>query len=191
MKTCVKCKIDKSENEFNKSKDRKDGLNPYCKSCCKEWRDSNKESLSKKKKEYYWNNVETIYEKNKLKYINNKEKHINNQRAYYSIPENWVKRMLTKSRKRAKDVGLEFDISCLDLNLPEYCPYLGVKLTYELGKGQLPTNASLDRIDSNKGYVKGNVQIISRKANTMKSNATEQELIVFAKNILMMNEEFV
>jgi hypothetical protein len=43
---------------------------------------------------------------------------------------------------------------------------------------------SLDRIDNNKGYIKGNVEVISWKANIMKSNASPEELVEFAKAIL-------
>jgi hypothetical protein len=45
-------------------------------------------------------------------------------------------------------------------------------------------NPSLDRIDPNKGYTKDNIQIISVRANAMKSNAQIKDLITFAKGIL-------
>jgi hypothetical protein len=48
---------------------------------------------------------------------------------------------------------------------------------------------SIDRIDSSKGYIKGNVQILSMKANNMKSSANVEELLIFSKNIILMNKE--
>ena len=41
----------------------------------------------------------------------------------------------------------------------------------------------MDKIIPELGYVKGNVRIISTLANTMKSNATKDQLLTFAKNI--------
>ena len=71
-----------------------------------------------------------------------------------------------------------------DLIIPEYCPLLGIKLEYEPGRTNNSNTPSLDKIDPTKGYIKGNVRIISYKANTMKNNATREELELFAKNIL-------
>lgn len=76
--------------------------------------------------------------------------------------------------------NMEFSIEVEDVVLPEGCPYMGV--------GFIPLDKkygySLDRIDSSKGYTKDNIQVISRIANIMKNNATEQELISFAKGVL-------
>ena len=66
-------------------------------------------------------------------------------------------------------------VSYKDLPLaPNKCPYLKIKL---IVGDRTPTNnsPSLDRIDNSKGYVKSNVQIISRKANQIKNNATFEE----------------
>ena len=90
------------------------------------------------------------------------------------------------SRKRAKKHGMAFNLTSeYILNLLEntpVCPYLGYVLTYAVGKDK--TLASLDRIDSSKGYTQDNIQIISYFANLMKSSATQEELVLFAKGIL-------
>lgn len=49
------------------------------------------------------------------------------------------------------------------------------------GKGASPDSPSLDRIDARQGYVRGNVQVISMRANWMKGNATPAQLIQFSQ----------
>lgn len=90
----------------------------------------------------------------------------------------------TKAKNRARLQGLDFELEPSDISIPELCPYLGIPLVLELGKGHTQNSPSLDRVDNSKGYVKGNIQVISRRANTMKSNASKEELLRFAKAVL-------
>jgi hypothetical protein len=92
------------------------------------------------------------------------------------------------AKERAKKKGLDFDIEESDIDIPVICPILGIPI-YKIGSegkpsGPCANSASLDRVDNTKGYVKGNVTIISHKANTMKHNATPLELIRFAEWVL-------
>lgn len=80
--------------------------------------------------------------------------------------------MLRAARARAKDKGLPFNISINDFSIPETCPALGVEIT--LGGGD--TAPSLDRIVPALGYVKGNVVVLSHRANRIKNNASAHEL---------------
>ena len=79
------------------------------------------------------------------------------------------------ARSRARKYGLAFDISIEDVKVPELCPVLGMRLVVNSGKCQ-PNSPTLDRIDSSLGYVKGNVVVISHRANTIKNDATIDEL---------------
>lgn len=83
--------------------------------------------------------------------------------------------MVQRSRSRAKRKGFEHNIDVHDVVIPEYCPLLGIKLHKGDG-GVCPNSPTLDRIDNSKGYVKGNVWVISYRANTIKSDATIEEL---------------
>lgn len=94
---------------------------------------------------------------------------------------------LKTAKSSAKRRGLEFNLQLSDLTIPKLCPLLEIPIVQE--GGTTPNTASIDRIDSQLGYISGNVQVISYKANTMKSNATREELITFAKNILKMYGE--
>lgn len=86
--------------------------------------------------------------------------------------------LYTKALRRAAKNGLKFNIQLKDLVLPEKCPVLGIPIGPLLGK---TNGASIDRIDNSKGYVKGNVVIVSRRANTLKGNASIDELILMVK----------
>lgn len=105
--------------------------------------------------------------------------------------------MIVRSRKTAKEKGLDHDIDVgyLRTIIPAQCPYLGVKLRWKsqmgLGvKGQAyPDSPSLDRIDSSKGYVKGNVVIASHRANSIKNNANEQELLRIGRALSLLKAE--
>ena len=84
----------------------------------------------------------------------------------------------------AKKRGLEFTIKRSDIVIPERCPLLGVPLQMVRGKGRQWFNPSIDRIDNTKGYTPDNIQVISALANVMKSMATKEQLVTFARNIL-------
>lgn len=95
----------------------------------------------------------------------------------------WRTYVKSAAKKRAKEKGLEFSLATEDIEdaMPHdlICPALGVKLT--LGKPYVSnTSATIDRKDNTKGYVKSNIQILSYQANTMKRDATPDELLKFA-----------
>lgn len=102
---------------------------------------------------------------------------------------NPVSKILKQAKETAKRKNLEFNLTEKDIILQTHCKYLGIPLTNILGQGVIWDNYSIDRIDSSKGYIKGNVEIISRKANTMKNMASQEELLIFARNILKLAGE--
>lgn len=86
----------------------------------------------------------------------------------------YKKRMLSGAKQRAKTKGLTFNLTLEDIIIPVYCPILGMPLyTSELDSDCSP---SIDRIDNSGGYTKDNVQIISTRANRIKSDSSIEEL---------------
>ena len=99
----------------------------------------------------------------------------------------YLNRMYHRLQDRATRTNLSFNITkdyLFDL-IPEdmVCPVLEIKMTFGDASGR-NSSPSVDRIDSNKGYVVGNLQIMSKLANTMKSNATPEQLLKFADWII-------
>ena len=85
-------------------------------------------------------------------------------------------RLLYKNIKsRCKRMGREFSIELEDILIPEKCPVFGFNLKRE-DRETWMFAPSVDRIYSSKGYIKGNVTVVSRRANILKRDATLEEL---------------
>lgn len=89
--------------------------------------------------------------------------------------------MYHNAKNRAKRKGLKFDLTKDYLNsiMTDKCPVLGIQL--EFGGHNRETSPSLDRIIPELGYVKGNVVIISNKANAIKNSASVSEILQVAQ----------
>jgi hypothetical protein len=151
MKTCKICGQEKDINDFQKDNRRKDGHTSFCKKCASkranDWHKKNRERHNKK--------MGIWRDKNKIQ-----------------NPGNYLWAI---AKRRAKEDSKPFSISKEDVRVPEFCPVLGVKL--EFTKGMYSPNApSIDCFIPELGYVKGNINVISHKANTMKSSATPDEI---------------
>lgn len=91
-------------------------------------------------------------------------------------------KMLRRCKTRSVEKGLAFNLDTDDISIPEFCPVLGIALVVHEGRsGGEPNSPALDRIDNDLGYVKGNVMVVSHLANMMKSSATKDQLLSFAR----------
>jgi len=127
------------------------------------------------KKEYdkqRWLRIRHTVDHNKIK-VQNKEWRLNNV----------TKTLYLSAKRRARLKQLDFNLELSDIIVPEYCPILQLYLhpNQDGSRSSKNNSPSLDRIDNRKGYIKGNVQVISTLANIMKSNATKEQLKMFAK----------
>lgn len=93
-------------------------------------------------------------------------------------------RLLLSSYNNARRKGLVHTIKVGDIPRPETCIYLGVALDWDFTEARKWYNPSIDRIDPTKGYTPDNIQVISDLANSMKQNATVDQLLAFARGVL-------
>lgn len=110
------------------------------------------------------------------------EPHTKEERKMYSqayYDRHPKRNLVNNARKRAAVKDLPFNITESDIEIPEVCPYLKTPFQKNTMYAM-----SLDRIDPRLGYVKGNIEVISRKANVMKNDASVEELLEFAYTIL-------
>lgn len=99
-----------------------------------------------------------------------------------------------RTRDRAKQNGVDFNLELSDIVIPETCPILGIPLFFSEWTGNSgiknPNAPSIDRKDSTKGYVKGNVLVCSWRANCLKSDGSLDEfkrLVDFMTNQLILD----
>ncbi len=154
-------------------------------------RDRNRERQNQRRNEAfherYWGDAEfrqnrlaSDREAHKRRYADNPEKFREKSLLrYYDHLEQY---MLSNARKRARDRDLEFCLSLEEIIIPDCCPYLGIPIIRERG-GLRPDSPSLDRIDPTKGYISGNVIVVSHMANAMKNSASPLEFIAMAKRL--------
>lgn len=165
-----------------------------CKGCGKEYKHFKGRKLgwlcsfTCKSKYYYHKDVEASRARNRRAQKRHRQADPDKHRKacitwQLKQPDGW--HLYKKARERALTGGLPFTITPDDVIVPPTCPYLGIPLERAVGKGCGAFNSpSIDRIIGSEGYTPSNIQVISRKANTMKSNATPEELVAFAKAIL-------
>lgn len=164
-KQCAKCKQVLPVANFSKDKRTSDGLVNSCKKC-----------NARYKRQWYENGgaekTQSYLKANPVKTI--------------------TRKLVGHARDRAINKNIPFDID-LDYvramvgenaELASHCPVFGVRLEWSCQRGNgnkpLPNSPSMDRIDPERGYVKGNVKIISFRANQIKSNASPSELKLVA-----------
>lgn len=90
-----------------------------------------------------------------------------------------------RRRKTTKD----WDLTSIDVihqwhKQKGICALTGIQMTNLRGIGIVHTNASIDRIDSSRGYTPDNIQLTCQMANNMKSTLSIQELLEWCESII-------
>jgi hypothetical protein len=96
-------------------------------------------------------------------------------------PDRYVRgRLVACAKLRAKKRDLPFNITPDDIVIPTHCPVLGIPILVSSTRTCCANSPSIDRIIPSRGYVKGNVIVISMRANSIKSNAKPDEILKVA-----------
>lgn len=165
IRQCTKCKDFKLESAYGKFSARASGKHSVCKQCV---------NLASR------NRSKEFPEETKAALLKHMEKRRMADPSLYL----WRK---ARDRVKYEATNREFSITPEDILIPTHCPYLGI----ELNTGDPDAWASLDRVDSSIGYIKGNIQVVSILANQMKNRATQEQLIAFAKGVLAVHTKEV
>lgn len=168
MKICTECERPKEDGDFSERRSVcKDCRNVYFKG----QREKNRDRRAKQSSNWRQNNPEKV-KKNWFSYYDVHDEGIRKafRDKYRKDP---LKHTICAAKARAKKNGIPFNLERKDIEMPEFCPILGMKLE---PCGETKTNSpSLDRIVPQLGYVKGNVAVISYRANRIKNDATADE----------------
>jgi len=90
--------------------------------------------------------------------------------------ENKLSMLIRSAKTRAKKKGIAFNIDASHLSIPSHCPVMGIKIEQNLSVIS-DGSPSIDRINNRRGYVKGNVIVVSVLANRIKSTATPDQIL--------------
>lgn len=160
-KTCITCRVSRNLIAYWRDKRRPDGRLSECRECMK-----------KRNTQWLRDN------RTRAREINARA--VDTMRGRFPI-----RQMLTSARHRAKTCGWEFDLTEADITVPALCPVFGIPIAFAHGIGAQRMirdhSPSLDRIDNTKGYVRGNVVVVSGRANRLKSDSTADELRALAR----------
>lgn len=129
---------------------------------------------------YRFNDAQQRYRRNNRNLINKRKL----EKKQLLIDTNPEKYLLDRAKANASQKKEKCNLTIEDIVIPESCPLLDILMFFDMDNPRHDNTPSIDRIDPNKGYVKGNIWIISWKANRMKSDATLEELVTFSKNAL-------
>lgn len=147
-RTCIKCESAYPISEFRLVRGRPD---TRCKSCVRSYMQRWAAKRVKKEPRYYADRALA---------------------GYHALKGDQRKFLFQRLGQRAALKGIEFTLTLDDIFIPEFCPVLGLRLT-KLGRGQATdATPSADRIDTAKGYVAGNVVVMSLRANRIKNNGS-------------------
>jgi hypothetical protein len=105
------------------------------------------------------------------------------QAEHKSNPVYFLRHIAYHQRIRRDGLTAE-DLLVLWVEQNGRCALTGRIMTTTRGQGRMPTNASVDRIDSSRGYKRGNVRLVQLQINLAKGEWTDEQLLELARDII-------
>lgn len=197
MKTCSRCKAEKHEADFSRCLTARDGLNHRCRSCDRDvsrlYREKNPDYFKEKSRERY---ERVGKSENKERYAKHRGSYLDRRSSALASVRGRLYGVFKAAQDRARASGREFSIT-LDWLVERFdrvggvCEVTGVPLTLERNspgeRFQKPFNPSLDRIDSNSGYISDNVRIVAVIVNLALNRFGEEHFSVMCKSYVLKN----
>jgi hypothetical protein len=166
----------------------------------KKYYEDNKVKILEDRRVYYQENKEEVAKRNKDNYEANKEEYLEYKKDYYQENREHllnlskqdrfkhpVKYLLKNARDRAEKKNLPFNLTEADIIIPDVCPVFGIPIKIGATLEERDNSPSLDRIIPQLGYVRGNVKVISFKANSLKRDGSIEDfekIIEYIKEML-------
>lgn len=164
---CLDCRIEKPLNEYSTNGVFADGVIRYrrlCKKC----------AGARVKKNYYKNKARTTAKRGA---------------SYQSYICTLVNKTAARRGKLAYalyNIDAAYLIELFEQQAG-LCALTGRAMTWITGKGRVMTNISVDRIDSAKGYERGNIQLVCLQANIMKQDLDLAVLVDWCRAVVKRN----
>ena len=204
MKVCSTCKrnLPMTDEYFGKHNATSDGFRNECKECrnqklvhhwnqdktklkclvCKEYKELDNFDTNK-------NNAHRAYKDRRCKSCKAKAAKTRKLQRYNKDP---LRRIMVErvsgAKERAKKKNTYCDITLEDVQFlwkqqEGKCAISGLPMTYEMGKGRVHSNLSIDQIEPSMGYTLSNIQLVCMAVNQMKSDLGTKELIMYCEAI--------
>ncbi len=180
-KKCTKC------GGFGPFYQWKTGLSARCKNCIKKTiYEHRKKTNYASNKKYFKTKHGKAARRRVIARYNNSKHGIEQQRANrISSVENFLRYKLTfiRSKSRTKNRQMNLDLKYLIKMHSKQggrCNISSVQMTTRYND---LCSISIDRINSSKGYIKGNVQLVCRAINLAKQHLSNRAMIVFIKKV--------
>lgn len=112
-------------------------------------------------------------------------------RGYKGIPRQFYTELKSNARRRKLEFNLSIDYIWNLLEKQNFkCKISGISIEIpSIYRLNLTNTASLDRIDSSKGYIEGNVQWVDRRINFMKQRMSDNEFIEVCEEVVKYQKE--